>query len=97
MSEPDVARSETFNGNESLAALDFHAAQAWKRGDYGCHADLMAVIELIDTMAERRDELEAKVRELENELAVAMSTNMQMLADMGEVRRQIKAGIESLS
>ena len=58
MSEPDIARDGgPFSVNEALAALDYQAARASQRGDYGCHADLEKVSELIETLQECIDEL----------------------------------------
>lgn len=38
--------------DEAIAALDLHAARAAKNGNYGLHADLTAVRELLDKLAE---------------------------------------------
>ena len=51
--EPDIARSESLNVREALVALDYQFARAQHRGDYGTCADLAAIRDVIEDMAER--------------------------------------------
>jgi hypothetical protein len=56
--EPDIARDAgPLNIREAKVALDYHAARAAKRGDYGCNAELMAVRDVIDQLVEQIEEL----------------------------------------
>lgn len=57
-SEPEVARDAgPMNVREAKAALDYHAAKAAKRGDYGCVTDLSCVRDTIDQLVEQIDDL----------------------------------------
>jgi hypothetical protein len=56
--ESEVARDAgPLNVREAKVALDYHAARAAKRGDYGCHAELKAVSDVIDQLVEQIEEL----------------------------------------
>ena len=82
--EPDIARDAgPFNVNEALKALDLHKARAAKAGNYGLHADLVKIAELIEDLA---DKVELAARKAEN-----------LYAGVLETERVAKAAIESLS
>jgi outer membrane murein-binding lipoprotein Lpp len=56
--EPKIARDAgPLNVREAKAALDYHAARAQKRGDYGCYTELKAVGDVIDQLVEKVEEL----------------------------------------
>jgi hypothetical protein len=51
--EPEIARDAgPLNVREAKVALEYHAARAAKRGDTGCNAELLAVCDVIDQLAE---------------------------------------------
>lgn len=70
--EPTIARDAgPMNENEAIMTLDWRANQAAHRGDYGLHDDLRKVAELIERMAEARDDMEAEMENLRASLIVA--------------------------
>lgn len=83
-SEPDIARDAgPMNVREALAALDFHASKAAKRGDYGCQADLSSVREVLEDLQDRVERVIGQI--------------VRMQDDVSEAQRNVRASIESLS
>ena len=72
--EPEVARGESMNVREALAALDYHAAKAEKRGDYGCHCDLLEIRAVIEAQQKAITELRSAGGELIRKLRAGVQS-----------------------
>lgn len=77
--EPAIARSESINAREALAIIDLRAARAQKAGDYGLHADLTALAELIERLDAQNDELLGLSRSL-SKLSQTLAAGVESLS-----------------
>lgn len=78
MKERDIVRDGgPFNLQETLRALEYQAAKAQHRGDYGAHADLTKIHEFVETQA--------------GDLATATSALMRIDIGLEEAERNCQA------